>query len=503
MRRSMMLVATVVALSRGALAQWQLEVVLNGGNVVPPVATSATAVGVFTLNPSSNVVSYFLIASGMSTPSATVRLGNTGQNGPLLFTLSGGPTIWQGQLGPLSSSDVVTMLKQGMYATVTSASFPNGEIRGQIQPTKKSNFSATMNGAQGVPPTGSLGTGSSSTRLNEPDGVLVYDVKANGIANGSTATARLGLAGQNGPVLFSLFGTSGHWCGVSPFLTASVITSVKAAGIYYQVESPAFPNGEIRGQLLPALAVFSCTLDGAQEVPATGSSAAGCGWLEFNPSTSSLTFQFSVAGLSSPVMAAHIHGGVTGEAGPIIFPIAGGPTLWTGATAPLGAADIDALYRGNLYINVHTTNFPLGEVRGQIRPDPYVFGVGLGTNGAIKMMARGYGPSTGNQVTVALVGAIANVDSYLFLSDSSAFSTVLNAPLPVLLGPVGALYTDANFGFFIQTPNGPAGCPEVTFSVPTNPAFSCFRGYAQFATVDPNSPSNFVLSDALELTILP
>jgi CHRD domain len=499
--RRALVIVFAVALSGAAAAQWQLEAVLSGANVVPPAATSATGVGVFTLNQASSVVSYFLLASPMPSATATVRLGFAGQNGPVLFTLSGGPTTWEGLLGPLFAADVVTLLKQGMYVTVTSASFPNGEIRGQIQPTKKSNFSATMTAAQVVPPTASQGSAASSTRLNEPDGVLVYEVNASGVANGSSMTARLGAPGQNGPILFTLFGAGGQWCGVSPFLSASDVAAVKAGGLYYQVESPAFPGGEIRGQLVPALAVFSCVLDGTQAVPPTNSPATGCGWLELDPGPSTASFHVSVAGLSSPVTGAHLHAGVTGEAGAVVSTIPGGPTLWTGAVS-LGSGEVDALYRGNLFFDVHTTSHPLGEIRGQIRPDPYVFGVGLGTN-VIKIMGLGYGPTGGNTVTVSAVGAVPNLDSYLFLATSSTFSTALNMPLPLLLPPVGRLYVDASLDSFIHAPNGPAGCPAITFSVPTDPALICFKGYAQFATIDPINAFNFVLSDALELTILP
>jgi hypothetical protein len=499
--RWVLAIAFAAAASASGAAQWQLEVVLSGANVVPPVATPANGVGVFTLNQASSVVSYFLIATPLPGAAAPVRLGAAGQNGPVLFTLSGAPGKWEGQLGPLSAADVITLLKQGLHVTVTSAPFPNGEIRGQIQPTKKSNFAATMAAAQVVPPTGSQAIGASSTRLNEPDGVLVYEVSASGVASGSTAAARLGNPGANGPVLFPLLGASGQWCGVSPFLTASDVVAVKAAGVYYQVESAAFPGGEIRGQLVPAPAVFSCVLDGAQAVPPTGSPATGCGWLEFDPSVSTLVFHLAVTGLSTAVTAAHLYAGVTGEAGPVVATLPGGPALWTGAVA-LGAAEVDALYRGGLYLDVATMAFPSGEIRAQIRPDPYVFGLGLGSNGPIKITGRGYGPSS-NSVTVSLVGALAGLDSYLFLSSGSTFSSALNLPLPVFLPPLGWLYVDADPGLFLHAPNGPTGCPSITFAVPTDPAFLCFKGYAQFATIDPINVFNFILSDALELTILP
>jgi hypothetical protein len=502
MRRLIAIGSVLAALATGAAAQWQLEVVATGAAVVPPVATAAKGFGVFTQN-QNGTVSYFLVLNGVAGTSAEVRLGTAGVNGALLFTLAGGPVIWEGSFGPLAPADAVTMRKQGMYLVVPSVAFPGGEIRGQIEPTKKTHFASALDGAQVVPPVATSASGTASIRLNEPDGVLVYDLETAGIASATAARARLGAAGSNGPVVFTLVGAPGHWCGVSPFLTLADVAAVKSGGMYLEIASAAFPGGEVRGQIVPARGVFSCVLDGAQEVPPTGATGSGCGWLEFDPQTALLAFQISVTGLSGPPTGAHVHEGVTGEGGPIVFPMAGGPSTWTGSVGPLGAAHVDALYRGNLFVNVHTALNPAGEIRGQVRPDPYVFGLGLGTTGALKMGARGYGPTAGNTVTVDLAGALPNVDSFLFLSASSTFSTALNVPLPVMIPPVGNVYTDMSLGFFFQVPNGPAGCPKISFPVPTDPALACFKGYAQWATIDAINPFNFVLTDAIELTILP
>ena len=74
-------------------------------------------------------------------------------------------------------------------------------------------------------------------------------------------------------------------------------------------------------------------------------------------------------------------------------------------------------------------------------------------------------------------------------------------PLPLILPARRPVYVDASPEVH-QAPNGPAG-PSVTFSVPADPALACFKGYAQFATIDTINAPNVVLSDALELTILP
>ena len=191
-------IACAAAVSGAAAAQWQLEVVLSGANVVPPVATSATGVGVFTLNQASNVVSYFLIATPMAAPTATVRLGFAGQNGPSSSRWAEARRPGKDSSGRFLPSDVITLLKQGMYAR--SAPRPFRTARSGSDPAdQEEQLLRDDRRRAGRSPDREPGKRPTSTRLNEPDGVLVYEVTASGIANGSTATARLGAPGQNGP----------------------------------------------------------------------------------------------------------------------------------------------------------------------------------------------------------------------------------------------------------------------------------------------------------------
>ena len=62
---------------------------------------------------------------------------------------------------------------------------------------------------------------------------------------------------------------------------------------------------------------------------------------------------------------AHIHRGFSCVSGPILFP-------FSGFTSPikeiwyLSTADVIDLLQGELYINIHSTPFPSGEIRGQL-----------------------------------------------------------------------------------------------------------------------------------------
>jgi hypothetical protein len=112
--------------------------------------------------------------------------------------------------------------------------------------------------------------------------------------------------------------------------------------------------------------VFVFDLRGSQEVPSVPSVASGgcMGTLNQGAATFSLTCVHDVVGAT--VM--HIHQGAPGVNGPILFDL-GDPAspltaTWTGMTA----SDINNLLNGNLYINIHTSGRPAGEIRGQILP---------------------------------------------------------------------------------------------------------------------------------------
>ena len=143
---------------------------------------------------------------------------------------------------------------------------------------------------------------------------------------------------------------------------------------------------------------FSAKLVGFEEVPAAiFSQGSGRLDLQLNKNARTITFKLTFSGLSAPVTQSHIHfgkrhvaGGVTvffctnlsnGPAGTQACPAGGGTVTGTVvganvlaiAAQAMPAADFDALVTllqtDTAYANVHTTNFPAGEIRGQIRRD--------------------------------------------------------------------------------------------------------------------------------------
>ena len=115
---------------------------------------------------------------------------------------------------------------------------------------------------------------------------------------------------------------------------------------------------------------FWADLDGSQETPPVATFAGGWGKATLNPGNT-LTYEVRVYGMSAT--AAHIHVGAPGVAGGVVFPLAGGPSVWAGTTAALSAAQLATLRSNGFYFNVHSAAFPAGQVRGQIEVRPITF----------------------------------------------------------------------------------------------------------------------------------
>lgn len=140
---------------------------------------------------------------------------------------------------------------------------------------------------------------------------------------------------------------------------------------------------------------FHAVFSGFSEIPAVLSEGHGTLDLRLDRSAKTLTYTLTFSNLSAPVTQSHIHlgkvhvaGGVmvffctnlnNGPAGTPACPAGGGTVTGTitaasvvGPTAQnVTAGDFDALEdaleTNTAYANIHTTAFPAGEIRGEVR----------------------------------------------------------------------------------------------------------------------------------------
>ena len=110
---------------------------------------------------------------------------------------------------------------------------------------------------------------------------------------------------------------------------------------------------------------YSFLLDEAQanECNGTGSLAVGSGSAILSPDSSEL--EIVVIHTVTDPIDAHIHTGAPCVSGGITYGFASATSPIID-TVPLDAQMLSDLIAGNLYVNIHSTSFPDGEIRGQI-----------------------------------------------------------------------------------------------------------------------------------------
>jgi hypothetical protein len=145
---------------------------------------------------------------------------------------------------------------------------------------------------------------------------------------------------------------------------------------------------------------FVGNLAGANEVPPVASPGTGLATVVLDPTAQTMQINATFSGLTSNDVAAHVHccaplgtnagvattvpafpgfplGVTSGSYSSVVFDLAQ-PTIYNpafvtleGGTIPLAeAALIAGIQNGTTYLNIHTVNFPGGEIRGQLEPVP-------------------------------------------------------------------------------------------------------------------------------------
>ena len=115
------------------------------------------------------------------------------------------------------------------------------------------------------------------------------------------------------------------------------------------------------------------TLAGPSEVPPGDPNATGTATVWVNPGTGTVCYSWSVTGAATPILAAHIHHGVAGVAGPVVVPLPPtGPSSGDGCTTGVARAlALDIIqHPADYYVNTHNAEFPTGVARGQLSRTP-------------------------------------------------------------------------------------------------------------------------------------
>ncbi|HYC61857.1 MAG TPA: CHRD domain-containing protein [Thermoanaerobaculia bacterium] len=237
--------------------------------------------------------------------------------------------------------------------------------------------------------------------------------------------------GANGPVVVDLINLGGTFVNGTMTGTFPVSAAVAARmlqnprNFYVNVHTVAIPTGAVRGNLSyvnGGAITYAAELRPGNEVPPTNSSAFGSAFVTFDPVNSTMAFETRASGIANATMA-HIHRGAAGVNGPVIINFATNEAQIAGGRAS-GSGPITALQSGNLqqsdltalanattaagyYVNVHSSAFPGGEIRGQLVP--------------------------ANEYDIAIAGRVTNGRGQTFVTDVRVFNPSYTAPATALI----------------------------------------------------------------------
>lgn len=122
---------------------------------------------------------------------------------------------------------------------------------------------------------------------------------------------------------------------------------------------------------------FTAYITSAQEVPANASTATAYARVFLDEAAGTISFTVTFSGLSSNQTAAHIHApGAIGANGAAVITLGtpGGTSNTISGSSPISPTLIAQMRSHLAYINIHSANFPNGEIRGQLaqkRPVDY------------------------------------------------------------------------------------------------------------------------------------
>ncbi|HCT53363.1 MAG TPA: hypothetical protein DF712_12995, partial [Balneola sp.] len=165
-------------------------------------------------------------------------------------------------------------------------------------------------------------------------------------------------------------------------LTTDQKTALMNRGIYVNIHSENFASGELRGQVTPPVtASFFASLSGSAEIPSANTNAGGAVVVELTTDDSLVVtgtfaelqgdFDASIAGGS------HLHASHSGTNGMVDFllnaeveaNLKAGAYLVKDNKFAVDASQIETLLNRGYYVNIHTSAFGAGELRGQVLGD--------------------------------------------------------------------------------------------------------------------------------------
>ena len=363
---------------------------LDADQETEDVNSEAMGLANFNLSKMGSTVDYNVVIDGLTGPiqAAHLHMAEAGMNGDVVVNLSegiDGNTI-SGSFNAMDYEGLAEAMMMGnIYINVHTEMFPAGEVRGQLMMDHRISHDAILNTAQEVPaPMGAMGNGLAQVGLNYSMDTLFYRVQLEGLTGPATgAHFHEGEFGETGPVLIGLTdninGNRIEGFVTGEALTIENINKFLSGGIYLNVHTEMNAPGEIRGQVYKlAREGYTYSLSGDDEVPSVMTDVYGSGIASIDRNQSNVHFMMAYNDLTGPQTMSHFHMAAAGENGGVLYglgsffdqtsPDDAAFGYWTSSDSedPFTAEDAAAFRNGMVYVNIHSSANPSGELRGQV-----------------------------------------------------------------------------------------------------------------------------------------
>jgi hypothetical protein len=370
-------------------SDWNFVADLSSMETVPMMMSSAYGLGSFALSLDKQKINFRIICQKLNGPitNAELRFGDYGVAGPLAADITGfitgvNSTIVAGSIS--TNAQLLDSLFSGrVYLNISTAAVPTGIVRSQLINRKGLSFDANGTGAQMVPAITSIGQSVCVLRLSTNLDTLYFDAVADSLSsNLDYAHMHVGNFG---------FPYGAVQVDFTPFINGSrvkgMVTGVSSGSTIYRmlISNVSFvfhtalrPNGELRGQIIRyAREGYTINMNGEQVVPAVTSVAYGAGIVSTDRFDDNAHYVWNAGSLSATATGAHFHKNKIGFNGPQIYDmtsimLATGTDVsaegfWTSTDAtPFLPVNSLQLNKDSVYLDIHNSVFPNGEIRGQV-----------------------------------------------------------------------------------------------------------------------------------------
>lgn len=347
---------------------------MTGDQALPPNNSPARVFGGIHFPLGASDVLCAFVVRGLSGPivSAGIYEGPPTQPGTKVASISGffGNIIQSLILLDTIDPEFLRKAREGKYhVMIFTANYPNGEVRGQIKHLGYFASLAPVNGVQQIPPPSppTPGFGFSHTMVNGTLDSLTTNVFINGIFP-TSVKIHIGNPGQIGPVLTEMgsLGAPGYYSKTYP-ITEAQLTDFAQGRLYINVTTTNFPNGELRGVMKNTLRkAYAYDLCGLQMVPPTNSDALGIAVSSVDQANCYLNYKIISDGLSGAPTDGYFAIAGFGSNGTAFHGLQNTEPIIAGSHEIMTALG-DSIEMGRAYVQIGTTGYPDGEIRGQVR----------------------------------------------------------------------------------------------------------------------------------------